>query len=99
MTTVMTDSPDSGLTGDENLEDSISTDQKASTLAYHDQPSGLEQIFSITDVSPTSAPTTEETKVLFFKLYTLPLTDIVMSHTGYILLIYKEYLLYWLKNI
>ncbi|XP_063937521.1 calmodulin-binding transcription activator 5-like isoform X1 [Daucus carota subsp. sativus] len=64
MTTVMTDSPDSGLTGDENLEDSISTDQKASTLAYHDQPSGLEQIFSITDVSPTSAPTTEETKIL-----------------------------------
>ncbi|XP_063937393.1 calmodulin-binding transcription activator 5-like [Daucus carota subsp. sativus] len=60
----MTDSPDSGLTGDENLEYSISTDQKASTSVYHDQPSGLEQIFSITDVSPTSAPTTEETKIL-----------------------------------
>ncbi|KAK1390394.1 Calmodulin-binding transcription activator 5 [Heracleum sosnowskyi] len=64
MSSVITDSPDSVLTGDQNLESSISTNQKTSTSVDHYQPSFSEQIFSITDVSPTSTLTTEETKIL-----------------------------------
>lgn len=75
MTSVITDSPDSVLTGDQNLESSISTNQETSASVDHFNPSISKQIFSITDVSPTSALTTEETKVLFFNIYTLPLVD------------------------
>ncbi|XP_074321956.1 calmodulin-binding transcription activator 6-like isoform X1 [Apium graveolens] len=64
MTSVMTDSPDSVLTGDQNQDSSISTNQKMSTSVDHYEPSLCEQIFSITDISPTSALTTEESKIL-----------------------------------
>lgn len=67
MTSFTTDSPDSALTGDQNQDSSISTNQKMSTLVDHYQPAFSKQIFSITDVSPTSALTTEESKVLFFQ--------------------------------
>ncbi|XP_074338909.1 calmodulin-binding transcription activator 6-like isoform X2 [Apium graveolens] len=64
MTYVITDSPDSVLTGDQNLESSFSNGQETSTLGDQHQSSFSEQIFSITDVSPASALTTEETKIL-----------------------------------
>ncbi|KAK1350688.1 Calmodulin-binding transcription activator 5 [Heracleum sosnowskyi] len=64
MTYVITDSPDSVLTGDQNLESSLSNGQETSTLGDQQQSSFSEQIFSITDVSPASALTTEETKIL-----------------------------------
>lgn len=66
MTYVITDSPDSVLTGDQNLESSLSNGHETSRLGDQQQSSFSEQIFSITDVSPASAFTTEETKVLLF---------------------------------
>lgn len=66
MNCVITDSPDSAFTGDRNLESSISNGQETSALGDQQQSSFSEQIFSITDVSPASALTTEETKVLLF---------------------------------
>ncbi|XP_017222907.1 calmodulin-binding transcription activator 6 [Daucus carota subsp. sativus] len=64
MNCVITDSPDSAFTGDRNLESSISNGQETSALGDQQQSSFSEQIFSITDVSPASALTTEETKIL-----------------------------------
>lgn len=66
MNYIMTDSPNPVLVDDRNLESSISTCQESSRFMDHHKSSLPEQIFSITDVSPASAYSTEETKVLFF---------------------------------
>uniref|UniRef100_A0A5B7A702 Putative calmodulin-binding transcription activator 6 isoform X1 n=1 Tax=Davidia involucrata TaxID=16924 RepID=A0A5B7A702_DAVIN len=64
MNYIMTDSP--GSVDDPVLESSISSVQKSfmSPLMDHHQSSFPEQIFSITDVSPAWAFSTEETKIL-----------------------------------
>ena len=64
MNYIMTDTP--GSLDDSNVESSISTDHESflSPMMDHLQSPVSGQIFSITDVSPAWAFSTEETKVL-----------------------------------
>lgn len=78
MTSIITNSPDSVLVDDQNLECSISTGQETSSFMDHHQSTFSEQIFTITDVSPASALSTEETKVLFFLRFTSCYVDTYM---------------------
>ncbi|CAK9145637.1 unnamed protein product [Ilex paraguariensis] len=64
MNYIMTESP--GLVDDPIMEPSLSTGHETSTppIMDHPQSSVLEQIISITDVSPAWALSTEETKII-----------------------------------
>lgn len=67
MNYVITDSPSPGSVDHQALESSIPTGYQSFTSSTMDNhlPSALDQIFNITDVSPSWASSTEETKVLF----------------------------------
>lgn len=68
MNYILTDSP--GSVDDPILESSIPTGHELSTLQIMDHPQSFVpgQLFSITDVSPAWAFSTEETKVIFFMI-------------------------------
>lgn len=75
MTYIMADATNPVVADDPNPESLISTRQDLSTFMDQTKPSMLtghrnltcpQQMFTITDISPASATSTEETKVLFF---------------------------------
>lgn len=75
MTYIMADATNPVVADDPNPESLVSTGQDLSTLMDQTKPSMLtdhrnltcpQQMFTITDISPASGTSTEETKVLFF---------------------------------
>lgn len=75
MTYIMADATNAVVADDPNPESLTTTGQDLSTFMDHTKPSMLtdhrnltcpQQIFTITDISPASATSAEETKVLFF---------------------------------
>ena len=80
MTYIMADSTNPEVADDPNLESFISTGQDLSTFMNQTKPSMLtdhqnltcpEQMFTITDISPASALSAEETKVFFYSFPTV----------------------------
>lgn len=78
MTYIMADCTNPVVADDPNMESLISTGQDLSTFMNQTKPSMLiehrdltcpEQIFTITDVSPASATSVEETKVFSFLVF------------------------------